>query len=64
MFGLTGEINPEPITGVIPYVLSGEWTLLSTNNNVGPMCYCILNNFTLFSIFPDGPDDIWEIVSW
>ena len=45
-------------------VLSGEWTLLTNNNNIGPMCYCILNNFPLSSILPDGPDDTWEIVAW
>ena len=52
--------NPSPALSV----LSGEWTLLSNNNNIGPMCYCILNNFPLSSILPDGPDDTWEIVAW
>ena len=60
----TGEINPEPMAAVTPCVLSGDWTLLPTNNNIGSMCYCILNNLPLSSILPDGPDDTWEIVCW
>ena len=51
MLGPTGEINPEPITGVIPYVLSGEWTLLPTNNNIGPIFLLYSQQFPIIFNF-------------